>query len=122
MIVRLSGTARLGQASSRSAGRRSSQSTLVALTSVAADAVVDRVALPGLLARVAGDLERVVAAGATDQPAEERLSCYRTVARLEQRPRRLDRVEIRPADERLVGALEHVLAAPRLAEVDRVVQ
>jgi hypothetical protein len=37
---------------------------------VAADAVVDRVALSRLLDRVACDLERVVAAGAADQPAE----------------------------------------------------
>ena len=64
---------------------------------VAAGAVVDRVALPVFLLGVAGDLERVAAAGAADQPAQHRLCGERAIARLQQRLRRLGGVELGPA-------------------------
>jgi hypothetical protein len=71
---------------------------------IAAGAVVEGVALSGLPLGVAGDLERVVAAGAADQAAQKRLRGDRTVSRSQQRLRRLSGVELGSADERLVRA------------------
>jgi hypothetical protein len=52
---------------------------------VAAGAVVHGIALAALLARVAGDLERVPAAGTAGEPAQHRLRGDRAIALLEER-------------------------------------